>query len=131
MCITGSFGQVRRSSLLIGFLPLSRRWAPNDVIRTDLSIVFRHHTLQPLDSVCHVSICPFKLIKNRMDAFRSLFSQHPHSNLPVSYEVHHMVLYHVEFGSDCGSGESRSVMREKLINVGLCGEHMDVTARKV
>ena len=86
----------------------------NHIFRADLSVVLSHHTLQPLNSVC---ICLFQLIKDGVNAFYTLFTQHPYSNLLMLYELHHMVLHHVKFGCYCGVGESRSIVGEELIDI--------------
>ena len=97
-------------------LPLCRRWLANN-----LSVVLSHHAFLAIAPHLYMSI-PVN--------FCSLFTQHPNFNPPASYQFYHMILHYVQFGSCCGIGERRSIMGEKLIDIRLCGEHMDQTARQ-
>ena len=96
------------SSLLLCFRPLCRRWLVNNP-----SIVLSQHTF--LAVAPHLSYFHMSIPVN----FCSLFTQHPNSNPPASYQFYHMILHYVEFRSYCGIGERRSIMGEKLIDIRL------------
>ena len=53
--------------------PFCCSWAPNDDVTAILPVVFSYHTLASLYVICHVTVCPFKLVKGSMYGFRTSF----------------------------------------------------------
>ena len=53
--------------------PFYFSWAPNDDVTAILPVVFSYHTLESLYVICHVTVCPFKLVKGSMYGFRTSF----------------------------------------------------------
>ena len=62
------------SNLCLSLLsPFCCSWAPNDDVTAILPVVFSYHTLESLYVICHVTVCPSKLVKISMYGFRTSF----------------------------------------------------------
>ena len=76
-----------------------------------------HHTLEPVDFIGHIAVCPLKNIEPVVDALRTLLSHHAKTNSTLPDEQHHMVFEHVEFAHDRCFRESSTIVPDELVDV--------------
>ena len=93
----------------------------------NLPVVFRYNTLESLYVICHITY----VRSSWLNVVCMLFAPCSPSilfQLSIDVKVNDMVLNHVKFGSDGGSGECRTVVSKELIDIRLCGEHTNITS---